>query len=173
MSAPTKSIDKYANLAILTVTESAANTLTFKKLETGIALTDKVAWLIARLEYFFVPYASVFNGDTDNSSFGLSGSNTWATPSMQEATIYDYNNAQRRDFGAAAAGSVELLPFVKDFSTLPGGGLLVPPVPLYLWAKSSGAAAAQQIDCRIHYTMVGLKTEEYWELIEARRPVIS
>jgi hypothetical protein len=166
--------DQFANYAILSVTESAANTLTFKKLETGISLNEKVAWVINRVEYFVSGLtAAVFNGDTDNLSFGLAVSNTFATASLTEPTIIDLNNIMRLDFGTAAVAMLYSKPQVKDFSAMPGGGIIVPPVPIYAFAVGSGLVSATSVISRIFYTLLPLAVDQYWELVEARRVLSS
>lgn len=170
----TSKSDEFANYAILSVTESAANTLTFKKLETGISLSEKVAWIINRVEYIVASIsAAIFNADTDTMTWGLSLSNSFAAPAFSEDTIIDYNLLARLDLGVAASGGWLLVPFLKDFSRLPGGGLLVPPTPLYLWAKGSGLTAANIVTARIHYQLMSMSTDQYWQLVEARRVISS
>lgn len=164
-----QSKDVYAQLALLSVLESAPVTLTFKKLETGVGVTEKIAWILNKVEYFIgSPTAAIFNGTDDLLLFGLSVSNGWATPSMVEETIIDLNEFSRRDFGAAASGGFMVQPIVKDLSTLPGGGILVPPNPLYLWAKGSGLAAAETVFARIWYQILEMAPQDYLELLQAR-----
>lgn len=166
--------DQFANYAIVSVTESAANTLTFKKLETGISLTEKVAWIINRIEYTLSSLlAAQFNGDGDLLTFGMAVSNSFANPAITEQAIIDWNSVVRQDFGAAASASIVKMPFLKDFSSLPSGGILVPPVPLYLFAQGSGLVAAESVYARIHYTLKMLTVDQYWELVEARRVISS
>jgi hypothetical protein len=169
-----ESKDVFANYAIISVTESAANTLTFKKLETGISLTEKVAWVVNRIEYIIGNWTSVlFTTTADSITFGLSLSNAFVSPEMTENTIVDYNQILVDIYGAATNAQYHQMPIVKDLSTLPGGGVLVPPAPLYLFAKSTGLAVAETITARLHYTLRTLKVDEYWELVEARRVLSS
>lgn len=166
--------DQFANFAIVSVTESAANTLTFKKLETGISLTEKVAWIINRIEY--VPEelnATIFNATGDIVIFGLSVSNAFTTPTVGETTILDYNRILRQDLGAAASGFFDAQPKIKDYSMLPGGGIIVPPTPMYLFAMGAGLTAATKITARFYYTLLELQVDQYWELVEARRVLSS
>jgi hypothetical protein len=166
--------DKYANYAIASLTESAANTLTFKKLETGFSLFEKVAWIINRIEYWVQSvHATMFNGGDDTFYYGMSVSASFATALITEATIIDYNALSREDIGTAASGFFIHRPFVKDFSTLPGGGILVPPSPLYLYGVGSSLNSAQSLSARIHYTMLSLSAEDYIELENARRILSS
>jgi hypothetical protein len=166
--------DTFANYAIVSVVESAPNTLTFKKLETGISLTEKVAWVISKVEYFLGSlFASEFNSDTDGLKWGLSLSSSFSTPVFTEETIIDLNYLNRVDWGTAATGSLVHQPFSKDFSTLPGGGVLVPPTPLYLFAAGSGLVSANSVGARLHYTVKQMGVDEYWQLVEARRVLSS
>jgi hypothetical protein len=166
--------DQFANQAIVSVLESAANTLTFKKLETGISIADKVAWILSRIEYFVSGMdAADFNGDADTLEFGLSVSAAFTTAALTETSVLDYNNVARRDIGTAASGFFLYLPWVKDFSSLPGGGILVPPVPLYVFAKGTGLANAKTVVARLWYTNLSMTVDQYWELVEARRIISS
>jgi len=166
--------DSFANLAILTVTESAANTLTFKKLETGISINQKVAWVICRVEYFLSSLlAAQFNGDGDGISFGLAASSTFASAIIEENSIFDFNNIQRADFGTAAVSMFHKQPFLKDFSSMPSGGIIVPPAPLYGFAKGTGLVSAMSVAARIYYTELELAESDFWQLVQARRPLTS
>lgn len=167
--------DQFANYAVITCPESAANTLTFKKLETGISLTEKVGWVINRIEYYITHLnITLFNSAGDAFYYGLALSNGFATPAVDRNEIVDYNQVEYAVLGAAATtGEFLLRPFVKDLSNLPGGGILIPPAPLYLYAMGSGLSAANGVTARIHYTMKVLKVDEYWELVEARRVLSS
>lgn len=166
--------DEFSNFAIIAVTESAINTLTYKKLETGISLNEKVAWIISRLEYFFSPFsATTFNAANDDLSYGLSVSNQLAAVNLQETSIIDFNYISRDDLGAAASGFYHMQPFVKDFASLPGGGIIVPPVPIYAFAKGSGLTAAATVYVKLFYTLLNLSVDQYWQLVEARRVLVS
>jgi hypothetical protein len=166
--------DQFANYAILSLLESAANTLTFKKLETGISLNEKVAWVVNRIEYFINNLqAAMFNTDGDTYSYGLSVSGAFATAALTETTVIDFNQVCRLDFGTVASALMVQKPITKDFSQMPGGGILVPPTPLYLFGVGYGLAAAQALTARIHYTLLSLSVDQYWELVEARRVLSS
>jgi hypothetical protein len=167
--------DQFANYAVISNTESAANTLTFKKLETGISLSEKVAWVVNRAEYFLSEAAipTLFNGTNDTLNFGLSVSSSFTVITPAEATIIDFNTITRLDFGAAASGWMIQRPWVKDFSNLPGGGILVPPVPLYAYSMGTGLASASVMVTRLYYTLLQLSVDQYWELVETRRVLSS
>jgi len=163
--------EKFSNVAYIQVEESAANTLTFKKLETGIAPFEKRAWLISRIEYFFASSSTNFAADNDRLQIGISASNSFTAVDLGENAILDLYDYKRIDLGAAASGMFQTWPAVKDLSTIPGGGLLAPPNPLYLFAKGSSLPNAMTVDCRFYYTSFDLKADEFWELVEMRRMV--
>ncbi len=163
--------ERFVNQAYLSVVESGANTATFSKLETGISIYEKVGWLITRIDYNVDCAAAVLTANALGISFGISSMDGIASPSLSMSQIIDYNTRIRSDYGAAASGFLLDRPWEKDFSALPGGGLLVPPNPLYLWAKGIGLAAAQTILARMFYTVIKLKTEDFWELVEQRRMI--
>lgn len=168
------SADQFANLAIISVTESAANTLTYKKLETGISLNEKVAWIINRIEYNTNEWnQTTFNGDGDYQMFGLSVSNMMTTIQAGDPMVVDFNACRRKDIGAAATGTFQFSPWIKELSSLPGGGLILPPQPIYLFAVGSGLTAASSITARLYYTLLQLSVDQYWELVEARRVLAS
>jgi len=163
--------EKFSNVAYIAVTESAANTITFDKLETGIAPFEKRAWVISRIEYFFNVSAANFAAANDNLKFGLTVSNSWTTPGLAENAIIDYNIYKRVDWGTAATGAIYEMPITKDLSTIPGGGILVPPNPIYLWAVGESLPNAMTVNARFYYTSFDLKADEFWELVEMRRMV--
>jgi hypothetical protein len=165
--------DKYSNLAVVSVVESAANTLTFKKLETGMSLLDKAAWVVNRLEYLISPaYASNWSANGSRLDFGLALGNGFAAPAFDEVAIVDYNSRLLSWF-TSVGFHLDNFPILKDFSALPGGGLLLPPNPLYIFAKGLTLTAAGTVTVRIWYQVVKLSASDYWELVEARRSLQS
>jgi hypothetical protein len=166
--------DQFANIAHIQVTESAANTLTYKKLETGISLFEKVAWIIHRVAYYLDggDFAN-FGGNGDYLEMGISTSDAPTAPSFDEASFVDIYRMIRNDFGTAGTGTLWPSPFIRDFTNLPGMGLIVPPNPIYLWVKGTAMSAECVVDARLFYTAKTLRAEEYWELVEARRIISS
>jgi hypothetical protein len=165
--------DQFANLAVITVTETAANTLTFKKLETGISLFEKVAWIVHRIEYNVQVLATVFDGTGDRLIIGLTATDQLTAISEANNAVLDYISIQRSDWGTAATSIIQFRPYLKDLSTLPGGGLIIPPNPVYLGAVGTGLASATTTVARLFYTTKTLSPDEYWELVEARRIISS
>lgn len=172
-----KPIDVFSNIATISIVESAANTITFKKLETGIPLFEKVAWVISRLELMFNPLAAAMVADADAVLFALTVSNTIASlasgKTQTEPAVLYGGRIIRNDFGAAATGYLSYQPYILDFSTMPGGGLLTPPSPLYGAVEGASMQAAITLYMRLYYTQIQLTPDQYWELVEARRYIQS
>lgn len=165
----TKMSDKYANLAGVNLTQTGANTDTFVKFNFPYSIQDKIALLISRVEYNFSAWSSLNSADDWlGAGLCLAGTLT-AAMNAEDPLIIDYVRSMRADFGAAASGQLVEMPFVKDLSTLPGGGILVPPVPLYAYVASSGLAAAAGCQIRFYFTWMTLAESDYWQLVESRR----
>ena len=62
-------------------------------------------------------------------------------------------------------------PLVRDFSNMPGQGILVAPSPLYGFVEGVAMPGACYMYIKLFYTYVELSTDEYWQLIESRRIV--
>jgi len=163
--------DVYVNQAYLSVTESAANTLTFSKLETGVSIYEKVAWLISRIDYDFDLEATNFGATDDQLAFGLCVSDQITNIGLVNSAVIERNRVKRVDLGAAASGLFSFMPYQKDFSELPGGGLLVPPNPVYIFAEGTNLTTPMWVNCRMFYTVKGLSGEDFWELVEQRRMI--
>jgi hypothetical protein len=170
MATKSQAKDKFANIAYLTVTESAAGTLTFEQLQMATMMMDaKYAVLIHRAEFYFGAYSSL-NSTGDKVTFGLTVTDRVTDlADLSQPEILFFNVTERLDFGTAANGNLLVKPSQVDFTSLPGGGLLVPADRLYLGIQSSGAAAAMQVKMRLYYTVMGVSVEDYWDLVEARR----
>lgn len=166
--------DSYVSQAVFDVTESAANTLTFEKLTTGLSVYDKIGWVICMIKYSLGGSSRAqFNGTGDILTAGLTMTNSLSSLADNDPSIYDLIRIQRTDFGTAANAVLEPLEFVHDYSKLPGGGLLVLPEPLYSGIAGSGLAGACQIVTRIFFQPVELTDQDYFNLVQARQLLIS
>jgi len=158
--------DKYSNLVFDEVTESGTDTLTFEAVDLGLSAQDRVGVLIHRLEWS--KWELGLADDTDRIEFGLSASNGWATVAASEQSIITFIRKNVTEIGTAASALVWSIPEVQDFTTFPGGGILIVPRPLYLFIKGTNLATAQTVAMRMYFTLVTLKPEEYFELLETR-----
>lgn len=168
---PAKATDLFANIAYLEATESAANTLTFSRLQlAGSLMNEKAALIIHRADIQLDPNGTALNGANDFTSMCVSVSDRITDiRDMSQPEILLALWLTRVEFGAAASGILTERPKVLDFSTLPGTGIIVPADNLFVGIESGGAAAALSVKVRLYYTVKPLKTDEYWDLIEARR----
>lgn len=165
--------DKYANIAALAVDESVAGTVALSQINTGISIKDKLAWLINRIEWQPLSVnATQFNGTGDYLMYGICSAADYdppAVPSYGDPALIDYNRIMRKDIGTAATGWWKDDTQVKDFSNLPGGGMLVPAVGIYTFVKGSGLAGVAGVRGRMFFTILELGTEDYWELVQSYR----
>lgn len=171
---PTKKADNYANFAAVLVTESAANTQTAIKFAFPFSIMDKMALVINRMEYLLGNLSAGFNSTADFSTIALTSASTVTDiTSQSDPLIIDSVRYSRLDYGTAASGMLITQPYIKDFASLPGAGLLVAPSPLYAMIQSSGAASAMFCWVKLFYTYIELNTDEYWQLVESRRVISS
>lgn len=164
------STDQFANIAFLSVQEAVAGTLKFARLEmANNLLTEKAALIIHRAE-IFLDGPGLMNGTGDYAAMAITLSDRITSlGDLSQPEILLSLTIQRHDFGAAASGLLEQKPYLRDFSQLPGGGILVPADRLYVGVVGSGLTAVATTSVRIYYTVKPLDTADYWELIEARR----
>lgn len=170
MAPKTSKADKYTNLIVHSVTCSAANTLTFSEINVGLNLFDKIGLLVERLE--FEPSNAAMGEMTtagDGITLALSSSNALANLLPNQAEIISSIEVIRLDLGVAASGWLTEKSFMRNFSGLSGGGLLIPPKPLYFGINTGGLASAATAYLRIYFTIVQLTDSEYLELLETRR----
>lgn len=163
--------DKYANSAWVAVTPTL-NTLSFAELATFVSVFEKKAFLLNRINYYVDPATlQELDAETDSINFGLSTSDNITTVGLNQAAVIDYTGLVVQLTAAGVSSHLIQNPFTNDLSTLPGGGVLVPCRPIFLWTVSAGLAAAGYVQARIYFTVVDLKAEEYWELVESTRMI--
>lgn len=163
--------DVFVNQAYLKVIESSANTLTFNQLLTNVSIHEKVGWVISRIDYEFLMAPANFAAEGDGIKFGISVSDQLAAVSQEYSGVLDYNSFYRRDYGTAASTIIDKNPRTKSFADLPGGGLLVPPNPLFIFVEGVALTSPITVEARMFYTQRSLKVEDFWELVEMRRMI--
>lgn len=171
---PQKFADEYTSQFIISPSEAVAGTLVYEKLETGISVYDKVGWVLSRVEYRLpANVRAMFNGTGDYMIFGLSMSNQNASIADDDPAIITKRMIQRTDFGTAATGSIESNHWIDDYSTLPGGGILILPNPLYGYVQGSGLSSTAAIFCRGFVKAIPMSDQDYFNLVQARQLLIS
>jgi len=168
-----KKTDTFANVAAIKVTESAAATQTSAKFAFPFSIMDKMALIVNRIEYWMASYAQL---NTANDIFYAALTAAAAVTDIAnqaDPLIIDSFSTVRIDMGTAASGLIVSQPYIKDFSSLPGGGLLMAPAPLYGMVQGVGTTPLAACFIKLFYTYVELSTDEYWQLVESRRIISS
>lgn len=166
--------DNFTSQAVFNVTESAANTLTFEKLETGLSVYDKIGWVIQRIEWRLssaVP--ALFNSAGDTLSMGLTITNSLTSLGDENPACLTIKRLLRTDYGAAATGIFMPMDYVTDFTTLSGGGILTLPNPLYMGLQGGGLSGAATVVTRIYFKAIELSDTDYFNLVQSRQLLIS
>jgi len=165
--------DRYANIATISVTFSAANTATFQELPTQLGIqSDRktaVAMLIDQIDYF-TTNAALLEMTTagDSIHWMLSISNGIANfLDFADRRVLHTTFLHRADFGTAAGGQLVQIPITKQFFP----PLVVAERSLYLGGTSVGLASAAVIHCRIYYRTVTLTDSQFLEISEVFRLV--
>ena len=146
------------------------NTLEFQEINVGLNIFDKVGLIIHKLEYE-VSTATIagLTATGDIYELGLVSSNQIANMAFDQRGLIHKVEWVTLAFGTAATMTFFASPRVFDFSTLPGGGLLIPPKPLYLGINSASVAVLGVGFVRIYFTIKPLKDADYFELLETYR----
>lgn len=177
--------DQYANIAYLKHTQIGVATLEFSRLDivSGALLGDKkFGLLLQRAEFYTKAFDAMtdFALEDDYFLYGLCVTDSLADVGLQHPEVLcqlKFGNYLRQSPGGAVNDIVSfpaIEPIVLDFSAF--GGILVPADRLWLYqdtSNSAGAAAGNVLECRLFYTTLELSTEQYWELIEARRIITT
>lgn len=167
--------DQYPQLAYMEVVESAANTLTFAKLEvaTGALLgKQKFGMVIHQIQFSVgVTIRKLILDEDDAINIALTMNGNITSIDLSNVDVVDQLVIGRNKYGTAASGWLDIEPIIHNFSLL--GGLLVPADRLYLAAQGVSLASATTVKARLWYTMKELSIDEYWDLVEARRIITT
>lgn len=163
--------DNYANKFYGTVTESAANTLTFAEIQTNISIFEKVAWVLQRLEWYLSPAVmQLLQDNQDSVELALTASQNISALGLDNPSVIDVLVLSK--FQATGVGfEIQEKPVIRDFTGLAGGGLIIAPRPLFLAAKGTTLASAATVQVRGYFQMIELKAEEYLDLVDFYRIV--
>ena len=146
--------DKFTNMLTQSLTGSAANVHTNAEVDIGLSLFDKVGILIQRVEYHVgIGTVIEMTATSDFVSVGF-GTNLQATtidPAVN--SVIDNFVLRRHDSGTPTSSKYFELPFVRDFSNLKGGGILITPRPWILMIDSGGLANPALCVFRFFFTV--------------------
>lgn len=163
--------DRFANKFYVKVEESAANTLTFQEINTSVDVFSKKAWVLHRLEYYIsIGELNKLDSSADKYSAALCSSNKIGALDLSDPSVVDLFEIAYRE-KSAVGYDYHIMPIIRDFNNMPGGGLIISPRPLFLGLKGLGATAAGAISCRGYFTSMDLSADEYLELVDFYRIV--
>jgi hypothetical protein len=165
--------DLYVNRAFGSVTETAANTLTFEQIHFGTSIREKMALVIHRIRYRFARgEMNKILDDSDGINMAITRSENITTIGAGEPAVIDNAVINLLDFGTPANAYAYSADFMtRDFSTLPGGGLIAPAKPIFIAVQGVSLASAVTLNCTMYFTFKMLKPQEYWELVETMRVI--
>lgn len=170
-----KMADRFVNKAYVSVLQSAANAAAYGEINFNIPTFDKVGIVISKIEYHFATGAwaemvsasdQMLYGITTNASLG-----TLTPASLNNPAVIDLNYVTNIVVGAVVSMTQVWDPVVIDYTTMPDGGIIVPPRPLYLYFSSAGFAAATTAYAVMWFRYLNLTTEDYWDLVESTRVI--
>lgn len=168
-------VDQYAQVAYMHHQVPIAGTLSWTLLQIAQFALDapKLGLKIARVEFDI--YEWIANclshagaASIDTLTVGLSISNLVAAITQDRPEVV-YAASRTCYFGTNVGVNFSVDPIIRvDFTTFPGGGILIPADKLYLGGSSDNVGTATDITARMWYTVVPLTAESYLELIEQR-----
>lgn len=160
--------DIFAQKAYAKVTESAAATLTFEELSLATELDKKKAMIIHRIEYY--PTETLYPGligANDHYRFGWATSNSITDVGPDIVEVFDRVVLSYNELMGGGGINQGQAPIVRNFSEMPGGGLIVPVKRMYLFVQGSSVAVAGVVESLLFYTIKDLTDADYIELVEA------
>ena len=164
-----KASDRYSNLASIAVTEASAGVQASAKFAFPFSIMDKMGLLISRIEYWWEGFGAL-NSSGDRCIAAIATASSLADISKQsDPQMIDSCQLAMSYYGTPATAQLFGQPFIKDFSDLPGGGILVAPNPLYALVQDIGAGSVMGVQIRMWYTYMEMSADEYWQLVESRR----
>lgn len=157
--------DRYTNLATANVVESAANTITFVELLTGISLGQGTGMLIDQIDYYPTKVSlQLLAANPDTLHFGWFTSNASTGFNATDRRIIHHAvlNAETVIGTAASAMSIFRLPLQFKFSP----PIIVAAPRLYLGVSGTSLSAAANVESRLYFRYIPLTDKEYLELAE-------
>jgi len=156
--------DRFANIAAALVTESAAGTITFTEVLTGISLGVGVGIIIDEIDYWF-DRASI--GQLIVNADQLTGGWTVSNDVPVLSDVEDRRILHITTMNVAVSGTPASIDTVRQ----PAVYQFFPPIilaspRLYLATVSVGASAAIVLRSRIYFRFVDLSAQEYLEIAE-------
>ncbi len=162
--------DLYDQFMWLAVTMSAVNTLTFGQVTLGMSIFEYAALILSRIEYVFgwshMPEMIVAG---DHIEMAITGSDSLTDLTLVQPEVYDECQVDVHASGTPASASLFVQPIIHDFSTMKGGGLIVPAQNVYIGMNTAAFASAGTCVARVYYTVKSLSATDFIELVQRLR----
>lgn len=162
--------DEFSQIAYMTVTETALNTLTFQGMSVFSNILTPKGMVIHRIEYECpVANQALIAASNDYLTFGIAGDDTLTAIVLSDAKVYDYQTVALREVGTPASAFLFSTMHIIDFTQLPGGGRLVPADRVYMFVEGVSLTGPATVSARLHFTLKDLAPQQYIELAQALR----
>lgn len=157
--------DRFSNLASLNVGETAAGTIAFGEMQTGISLGKGIGMLIDQIDYFFqVADLELIIGSGDAIYAGLATSDQASLAFSDRRMIHMMGVHGPPPIGTPASGSALFTqPFPYQFFP----PMIVANPRLYAAVIGASLASTVAVIMRLYFRYIELETKEYLELAEA------
>lgn len=169
MAKTKRELDRFANRIYASATETVAGTLVFSEINTNMSIFDKQAFVLHRLEYY--PRTEDLNlmvSNADYIEYSLTASNTLSSLDLSNPAVIDVHRIGCW-FSTAVGHEATFQPFSRDFTGLPGGGLICAPRPLYLAVRGVSLAAVVSVTMRAYFSILEMTAEDYLDLVDFYR----
>lgn len=156
--------DRFANIAAGDVTMSAANTLTFQEILTGISLGVGVGMLIDQIDY--TPTSASIrellgNADALFAAWTTSNGVSDIADASDRRVLHAFQEIPTI-VGAVVSLAQSRWPAVYQFFP----PIIVAAPRIFVAMNTSGAAAASRLRSRMYFRFVELSAQEYLEIAE-------
>lgn len=169
--ARTGRVDVYPNRAMFSVLMSAANTLTFQQIRFGMGIFAGTALIISKIEWFILAPIAELIAAADSIRIAMTNRDDLAAIDADNMNVLVLKVMNMMSSGTPANAALFEQPLVSDYSTLPGGGLIVPANPMFIALTSVGLTTAAEVDAIMYYTTKTLADADYIELVQSLIPV--
>lgn len=162
-------------VAIDVTYNSGGGSVIYDPVNTGLSTTDRIGWVLEKMEDFTVASTAQFDTTADNGYYGLCLSNqinlTGGLSTVLSVPQVKWTGyIQRFDFGTAATGAFYQRPVLFDYTSMPDGGILMVPQPLYAFVFASGITGGTfTFKARAWFHAVQLTDADYFNLLQSNQ----
>jgi len=158
-------LDKYQSIATIAVTESAANTITFSALTTGLGFGTKRGMLIDAVEFHLTPGSlNLILDEADQATLGLTvSSGVTDLTDFTDRRIITMIQLDQLNSGTPANAQLIKMPMTSLLGTQ---GLPIAETSLFLGVAGVSLATALSARCRIFFRYIDLTDRDILEIAQ-------